>query len=220
LACMEDVLRLYGQSAREGVGRICVDERPCQLVGDVIAPLPLKAGQSKRIDNEYERKGTCTVFLAYDIDNGQRYAEVREHHTKKDYALFVDKVIGQHYAGVGKVMVVQDNLNTHRKGSFYEHLPVQRAGELSELLEFHYTPKHGSWLNMVEIEFSALVRQCLDRRIDSIAVLDKELQAWVAQRNEECITIHWSFTVNDARQKLNTHYQKVYAARPQPQSSA
>jgi transposase len=207
---MEDVLGVYALPVQVGVSRICLDERPCQLLKDIVVPLAMKSGKSKCIDNEYKREGVCTVFLAYDVDTGQRYAEVRKRRTKQDYAYFVNSVIEQHYAGASKVMVVQDNLNTHSKGSFYESLPVERAGWLSELLEFHYTPKHGSWLNMVEIEFSALVRQCLDRRIASTEELDKELQAWVQQRNENHITIHWSFAIKDAREKMHTHYQKVY----------
>lgn len=212
---MEDVLRVYALSTQPGVARISFDERPCQLLKNMVVPLPMKPGKSKCIDNEYKREGVCTVFLAYDIDTGQRYAEVRKRRTKQDYAHFMNTVIEQHYSDTRKIIVVQDNLNTHSKGSFYEHLPVERAGELSELLEFHYTPKHGSWLNMAEIEFSALTRQCLDRRIASTEELDKELQAWVEQRNKEKTTIHWSFTVKDAREKMHTHYQKVYEDDPQ-----
>ena len=206
---MEDVLEVYAQPQRQGVARLCLDERPCQLLSDVVTPLPLKAGRSKRIDYEYQREGTCVVFLAYDLDRGWRYCEVRAQKTKQDYAGFVNQLIKQHYSGVEKVLMVQDNLNTHKKGSFYEHLPLERAGRLCRLLEFHNTPKHGSWLNMAEIEFSALSRQCLNRRIETIERMQSEVQARVKQRNKEAGKIHWSFTVGDARKKLKKHYPNI-----------
>jgi DDE superfamily endonuclease len=143
---MEGVLRLYSQHELAGVVRLCMDERPCQLLSNVMMPLPPKPGVSKRIDNEYKREGTCVVLLAYDIDKGIRYTEVKQQRTKKDYAEFIDNVITEHYSNAGSIKLVQDNLNTHTKGSFYEHLPLQRAGELAALIDFVYTPKHGSWL--------------------------------------------------------------------------
>ncbi len=169
----------------------------------------MQKGKAKRVDSEYKRKGTCALFLAYDLEAGQRYAQVREHRGKADYAAFLDWVIRQHYQDKEKVLLVQDNLNTHRKGAFYEHLSLKRASELAGLLEFHFTPKHGSWLNMVEIEFSALVRQCLKRRIGSITQLKKEVKAWIIKRNHDKIKIHWSFTVNKAQEKLYSWYKKV-----------
>ena len=165
---MEGVLRLYQQPAEQATVRLCMDERPCQLLEEVMTPLPVKPGVPKRVDNEYSREGTCVVLLAYDIDKGVRYAQVREQRTKKDYAQFIDTIIREHYQDADKIKLVQDNLNTHTKGSFYEHLSVQRAGELSTLIDFVYTPKHGSWLNMAEIEFSVLARQCFDQRIANI----------------------------------------------------
>jgi len=206
---MEDVLRVYQQDPEEQVVRLCMDERPCQLLDEVVQPLAMKEGKTKRVDSEYQRKGTCSLFLAYDLERGQRFAQVREHRGGADYAAFLDGVLRQHYPGKEKVLLVQDNLNTHTKGAFYEHLPLKRASELSRLLEFHFTPKHGSWLNMVEIEFSALVRQCLNRRIGSITQLQQELKAWIKQRNKNKIKIHWSFTIKDAQKKLNSWYKKV-----------
>jgi transposase len=206
---MEDVLTVYALPKEQTVARLCLDERPCQLIEDVLMPLPMQAGSTKRIDNEYKRMGTCSVFVAYDLDSAVRYAEVKEHRTKQDYADFVNDLIAQYYSNVEKVMLVQDNLNIHKKGSFYENLPIARAAELAQLIEFHFTPKHGSWLNMAEIEFSALCRQCLNRRIAGMEELAKELKAWIAQRNEDAITIHWSFTVKDAREKMKSQYQKV-----------
>lgn len=204
---MESVLRLYSEEEKEGTVRLCMDERPCQLLNEVMMPLPPVAGAAKRIDNEYKREGTCVVLLAYDIDKGIRYAEVREQRTCRDYAEFIDEVIRAHYPGAAKVKLVQDNLNTHSKGSFYEYLPLQRAGELSELIDFVFTPKHGSWLNMAEIEFSALSRQCLDRRIATIGQMKQTVQSWTAQRNKEETKIHWSFTVDKAREKMVNRYQ-------------
>src|SRR4051812_36928834 len=206
---MEGVLRLYQQPADQVTIRLCMDERPCQLLGEVMAPLPVRPGVPKRIDNEYTREGTCVVLLAYDIDKGIRYTEVKEQRTKKDYAQFIDKIIREHYSDAGRVKLVRDNLNTHIKGSFYEHLSVQRAGELSSLIDFVYTPKHGSWLNMAEIEFSALARQCLDQRIASIAHMKQTVQAWTDNRNLHEVKIHWSFTVEKAREKMASRYLKV-----------
>jgi transposase len=206
---MEGVLRLYEQPPAPGTVRLCMDERPCQLLGEVMTPLPVKPGVPKRVDYEYSRKGTCAVLLAYDIDKGIRYTEVKEQRTKKEYAQFLDKIIREHYSDAGRVKLVQDNLNTHTKGSFYEHLSVQRAGELSSLIDFVYTPKHGSWLNMAEIEFSALSRQCLDTRIATIEQMKQTVQAWTDNRNLHEVKIHWSFTVNKAREKMASHYLKV-----------
>lgn len=186
-----------------------MDERPCQLLSEVMIPLPPKSNMPKRIDNEYKREGTCVVMLAYDMDSGMRYTQVRERRSKKDYAEFMDKIITDNYAHAAAVKLVQDNLNTHMKGSFYEHLALQRAGEMSELIEFVYTPKHGSWLNMAEMEFSALCKQCLDRRVGNIEEMKQIVGAWTQNRNRQKVKIHWSFTVDKARDKLASQYQKA-----------
>lgn len=208
---MEAVLRLYSLPAEEGVARLCMDEQPCQLLSDVMTPLPAKPQSVKKVDSEYKREGTCVVFVVYDIDQGKRYTEVRSQRTKKDYAQFVDRVIAEHYGHVKRVKLVQDNLNTHSKGSFYEHLSKDRAGELSELIDFVFTPKHGSWLNMAETEFSALSRQCLDRRIGSVEQLRAEVGPWTQRRNADKIRINWTFTVRDAHHKLENRYNEVNA---------
>jgi len=200
---------LYEHPAEQATVRLCMDERPCQLLDEVMTPLPVKSGVPKRVDHEYSREGTCVVLLAYDIDRGIRYTEVKEQRTKKDYAQFIDKIISEHYSDAGRIKLVQDNLNTHTKGSFYEHLSVQRAGELSTLIDFVYTPKHGSWLNMAEIEFSVLARQCHDQRIASIAQMKQTVQAWTDNRNLKEVKIHWSFTVDKAREKMASRYLKV-----------
>lgn len=160
LANMEDILDQYCVEAKPGVRRICMDERPCQLIGESYSPLPMKPKSIKKLDCEYQREGTCVVFLAYDIDSGERFVWVNKTRTKRDYAHFMDQLEHKsEYKEADKIIVIQDNLNTHKNGSFYENLPVQRAAELRRKMEFHYTPKHGSWLNMAEIEFSALSRQ-------------------------------------------------------------
>jgi hypothetical protein len=206
---MEDVLDLYARSADQTVARICFDERPCQLLGDVLAPLPMTPGHSHKQDYEYKRQGTAVILLAYDIDRGQRYLQVRARRTKADYADFMEWLVRTHYPTTPKIQVVQDNLNTHTYGSFYEHLPCAVAHELCNQLEFHFTPKHASWLNMAELEFAALGKQCLDRRIESQDRLEHEALAWQAERNHQAIRIEWSFTTNMARQKLSRHYKTV-----------
>lgn len=209
---MEDVLDLYAQEPAIGSAKICFDERPCQLLGDVIAPLPMKEGKPEKEDYEYVRQGTAVVLLAYDLDTGQRYTQVRKQRTKKDYAEFMEWLLKEHYADIDKVELVQDNLNTHRYGSFYDHLPADQARVLAQKLNFHFTPKHGSWLNMAEIEFSVLARECLHRRIDSIEKLKREVLQWTNCRNVKATKIHWSFTVNTARQKMASQYEKVNEA--------
>jgi hypothetical protein len=206
---MEDVLDLYSQEASPAKARICFDERPCQLLEDGIAPLPMQPGKLKKEDYEYKRKGTGVILLAYDIDTGQRYVETRKQRTKQDYAEFMENLISQHYRHVEQVELVQDNLNTHSYGSFYEHLPAAQARDLTKKINFHFTPKHGSWLNMAEIEFSVMSRECLSRRIGCIEELEKEVLSWSQSRNKQAARIHWSFTVCNARQKLERQYAKV-----------
>lgn len=207
---MEDVLDLYQQPEQAEAVRLCLDERPCQLLDDVLVPLPVKEGKPLRQDYEYIRMGSCVVFMIYDMDKGLRYGKVTERRTKADYAAFVDEVLKEHYKGSERIEMVLDNLNTHTFGSFYEYLPVERAAELRRRMTFHYTPKHGSWLNMVEIEFSALSRQCLKRRIATMEKLSEQLQPWIKERNEKQIKIHWSFTAKDARGKLASQYAKAF----------
>lgn len=206
---MEAVLSLYNQPAKAGVVRLCMDEQPCQLLSDVMTPLPASPGFVQKTDYEYKREGTCVVLLIYDIDQGKRYTQVREQRTKKDYAEFIDQIIAAHYSDATTIQLVQDNLNTHKKGSFYEYLPQERAFELSELIQFVSTPKHGSWLNMAETEFSALSRQCMDRRIGSIEALEAAVGPWTEQRNNDGIRINWTFTVTKAREKLSGRYHDV-----------
>ncbi len=209
---MENVLTVYHQSPSHSRARICFDERPCQLLDELVTPLAVKPGKVGKEDNEYVRKGTCVVLLAYDLDTGQRYVQVRKRRTKADYAEFMAKLVQTHYVGVESVDVIQDNLNTHKYGSFYEHLPLVQARELTRKLVFHYTPKHGSWLNAAEIEFSALARQCLNLRIGSLEELDRQVGLWISERNERAVKVHWSFTVVTAETKLKRWYEQVNPA--------
>ena len=205
---MEDILDLYEEPYDQNRPVLCIDERPCQLIGDVVAPIPMKSGKPKKEDNEYKRNGTCSVFIACEPLTGWRYLEVRKQRTKVDYAEFMDRV-SEHYIDAAVMRVVQDNLNTHNAGSFYERFDAEKARNLKNGFEFHYTPKKGSWLNMAEIELSALARQCLDRRIGDMETLESEAKAWEGKRNQQKIMIQWRFTTNHARDKLERHYKAV-----------
>ena len=206
---MEDVLAVYNRPVELKRPRLCFDERPCQLLDDVVVGLRIEPGKAAKEDNEYVRQGTGVVLLAYDIDKGIRYTQTRKQRTSADYAEFMDQIISTYYADVEQVDLVQDNLNTHKYGSFYSHLPVGHARMLSCKLVFHFTPKHGSWLNMAEIEFSALARQCLNRRIGSLVELSRQVGLWTIERNERAVRVHWSFTVVAAEDKLKSWYEKV-----------
>ncbi len=187
---------------------LCMDERPCQLINDILVPIPMKPGKSKKVGYEYERKGTCNVFIVCEPLTGWRYLEIRKRRTKVDYAQFMEKV-SEMYPEAEEMQVVQDNLNTHTYGSFYENFDAEKARSLKNRFEFHYTPKKASWLNMAEIDLSALSRQCLDRRIGDAEFLEREAKAWERERNEKKIMIQWRFTTNDAREKLERHYEAV-----------
>lgn len=202
---MEDVLDLYEQPYDPKRPVICFDERPCQLIGDAIVPIPIKPGSPKKEHYEYVRNGTCCVFLAFEPLAGRRLIGVKEHRTKVDYANFMN-TLAQHYPDADTILLVQDNLNTHTAGSFYEAKPPEDAFQLAKRFEYHYTPKKGSWLNMAEIELSALSKQCLDRRIGSIKELADEVSAWEQERNALGATVKWRFNKVNARIKLQRHY--------------
>ena len=205
---MEQVLDVYEQEYDVKRPVLCFDERPCQLIGDVLAPIPIKPGQPKREDYHYERNGTCVVLLAVEPLSGKRIVDVREQKTKKDYAVFMKRVV-QEYRHAEKIILIQDNLNTHNPSSFYETFNAQEAFELTQRFEYVYTPKKASWLNMAEIEFSALSKQCLDRRIAQMSRLAKEVFAWVKKRNRLKVAIHWQFTKNKARNKFRRLYEYI-----------
>lgn len=206
---MEDVLDTYQREAEPAEVRICLDERPCQLLDEVRNPLPIREGKSRKEDSEYVRKGTCNVFLAYDMDKGERYCQTTARRTKVDFALFVDKILREQYPNAKKVTIVLDNLNIHNYSSFFAALPEERAMELREKISFCFTPKHASWLNMAEIEFSALSRQCLKQRIGSIEKMRKIVDAWQQHRNKRKTKICWSFTSDDAHETFKKFYPVV-----------
>ena len=184
---------------------VCFDERPCQLLGDVLMPIPMKPGRVERQDYHYKRNGTCVVLMAVEPLAGRRIVKVTEQKTKKDYAEFM-KSLASKYPDAEKIVLVQDNLNTHNPSSFYEAFDAPEAFALSQRFEMVYTPKKASWLNMAEIELSALSKQCLDRRIDKRTVLAKEVLTWSAKRNRLKTKITWHFTKSIAREKFNESY--------------
>ena len=207
---MEDVLEVYSRPYDPAKPVICMDEKPFQLLSEVREPLPREAGKVEKIDNEYKREGTCSIFIFTEPLVGWRYAEAFEHRTKKDWAHRVKWVLDNQYPDAEKVVLVMDNLNTHVISSFYETFPPEEAFRLARRLDIHYTPKHGSWLDIAEIELSALAVQCLgNRRIPSIEALNKELSAWETQRNINQKGVDWHFTTDDARTKLKRLYPVI-----------
>jgi hypothetical protein len=205
---MEDILHLYNLTLDEKRPVVCFDELPVQLLGEVAVPLPMRAGKPQRVDYEYERGGTCSLLVAFEPLTGRRLVEVSKQRTKADYCRFMRRV-SEMYPQAEKMVLVQDNLNTHNASSFYENLPAAEAFALAQRFEMHYTPKKGSWLNMAELELSALSRICLSRRISSIEGLDREVQTLVKERNELGIKVAWQFSITNAREKLSRHYEKV-----------
>ena len=205
---MEQVLDTYEKPYDPRWPVVCFDERPCQLLGDVLMPIPMKPGRVECQDYHYKRNGTCVVLMAVEPLAGQRVVKVTEQKTKKDYAEFM-KDLANRYPDADKIVLVQDNLNTHNPSSFYEVFAAPEAFALSERFEMIYTPKKASWLNMAEIELSALSKQCLDRRIDQRSILAKEVLAWSAKRNRLQTKITWQFTKSKAREKLSKAYETI-----------
>lgn len=207
---MEDLLDLYELPYDPRYPVICFDERPCQLLGDEQVPIPMKPEKCYKYDHHYERKGTCCLLVAVEPLTGFRFVQVRKQRTKVDYAEFMQALTElPRYADVQGFRLVQDNLNTHTAGSFYQAFEPEEARHLKQQFEYHYTPTNGSWLNMAEIELSAISRQCLDRRIPEQGILQQEVMACVKERNENAITITWQFTTHDARKKLERHYKSI-----------
>ncbi len=205
---MEDVLEVYHLPYDEKRPVICLDELPFQLLGEKVEPLLMKAGKEKKFDSEYIRGGVAAVFLAFEPLTGKRLVRVYPRRTKADYCRFQQAVI-QEWSAAEIIVEVQDNLNTHNASSFYENLPAAEARDLTTRFEFHYTPKKASWLNMAEMELSALARQCLARRIPEIETLSRELESIVKERNKLAVKFKWQFTVENAREKLSRHYENV-----------
>ncbi len=185
-----------------------MDELPFQLLGEKVQPLPIKEGKEKKFDTEYKRFGVASVFLAFEPLTGKRLVRVYPRRTESDYRRFQQEIVKE-WSEAEVIVEVQDNLNTHNAGSFYENLSAAQARELTTRFEFHYTPKKGSWLNMAEMELSALSRQCLSRRIPDIEILSRKLESIVKERNKRAVKFKWQFTVENAREKLNRHYENV-----------
>lgn len=203
---MEDVLDLYAEPYDPRRPVVCFDDQPVQLIAETRVPAPVRPGQPARHDYEYERKGTANIFLRVEPLAGRRQAAVTAQRTKRDFALQMQQVVDVDYPDTDRIRVVLDNLNTHGPASLYEAFAPAEARRLLRRLEFHYTPKHASWLNMAEIELSVLTGQCLGRRIPDQQTLEQETAAWEARRDRERATIHWRFTVHDARTKLARLY--------------
>ena len=203
---MEDVLEVYHRPYDAEHPVVCMDECSKQLIAEVREPLPPKPGQVAKEDSEYERKGTANVFMAVEPLAGQRTTQVTERRTRVDWARFVQMLLVTVYPLVKKIVLVMDNLNTHGIASLYEAFPPEVARALADRLEIHYTPKHGSWLNMAETELSVLSRQCLDRRIDDHDLMAREVATWTKARNAAKARIHWQFKTADARIKRKRLY--------------
>lgn len=203
---MEDVLDLYAEPYDPARPQVCLDECPYQLLGDAQAPVPVKAGHPARVDYEYERKGMCNLFMFFEPHAGWRHVKVTERRTAKDFAECLKDLVDAHYPEAEQIRLVTDNLNTHTPAALYATFPAEEARRLARKLEWHYTPKHGSWLDMAEVEFSVLARQCLDRRIAARATLEKEVAAWEARRNAAKAKVEWQFTTGKAREKLKRLY--------------
>ena len=207
---MERLLWLYSLPVDSRFPVICFDERPCFLIGSTVAALALKAGSVLKEHYEYEKKGSCALLAAIEPKTGQRVAQVFDQRRKREYALFL-RELAAHYPRAEKIRLVQDNLNTHNLSSLYETFTAEEAFRLGQRFEFYYTPKKASWLNMIEIEFSAIARQCLHRRIATKAELEREVPAIVKEREGKAIKIEWQFSITSARTKLNRHYEQVQA---------
>lgn len=206
---MEDVLEVYHRPYDPRFPKICMDEGSKQLLAHTRKPIEMKAGQAERTDYEYERKGVCNLFVAIEPETGASHVQVSKRRTKKDWALFLREVIDVQYHEAEKIVLVLDNLNTHTPASFYEAFEPAEARRLTEKLEIHYTPKHGSWLNIAEIELSILARQCLSDRFPSMEALQNQVETWQRERDQAHVTINWRFTTEDARVKLKRLYPSI-----------
>ena len=203
---MEDVLEVYHRPYDPDRPVVCVDEASKQLGGEVAPPRPAAAGQPERFDYEYVRNGTANLFMVSEPLLGWRHVEVTERRTAVDFAAVVSWLVEEVHPDAAVVVLVMDNLNTHTPASLYEAFEPERARRITERLEIHHTPKHGSWLNMAEIELSVLAGQCLDRRIESIVTLRQQVEPWEAERNSREAGVNWQFTTCDARVKLRSLY--------------
>ena len=209
VAGMEDVLEVYQRPQDPTYPVVCVDETSKQLIAETRVPIPAKPGRPARHDYEYERNGTANLFMMFAPLEGWRRVKVTDRHTALDYAQVLKELSDTHFPKAKKILLVQDNLNTHKPASLYEAFPASEARRLVERFEWHYTPKHGSWLDMAESELSVLSRQCLDRRIANKQTLIEEVAAWQDSRNKHHAKADWQFTTADARVKLKRLYPTI-----------
>jgi len=209
---MEDVLEIYSRSYDAAIPVICMDEQPIQLLGETRTPILATRNHPARVDYEYERAGTASIFMFSEPLAGKREVNVRPHRTKIDWAIEMEQLIRTHYANAEKIILVCDNLNTHTRGAFYEAFPAEKAREIVQRIEFHYTPKHGSWLNVAECELSAMTSQCVKhRRFGTIDFLTQEVKTWAEKTNKTQRGVSWQFNIEKARHKLKSIYPKIEA---------
>ncbi len=206
---MEDVLEVYTRPRDPACPLVCLDETSKQLIRETRTPLPGKPGREARADYEYERNGVASLFMLFAPLEGWRQVTVRDRRTAVDYAHVLRELADVHFPDADKIVLVQDNLNTHRPASLYEAFPPAEARRIADRFEWHYTPKHGSWLNIAECELSVLARQCLDRRIPEKSALESEVGAWITTRNAARAKVNWQFTTQDARTKLSQLYPQI-----------
>lgn len=206
---MEDVLAVYHKPYDPLLPVVCMDESSKQLIGEVHAPIPAAPGHPVLCDDEYVRNGVAEIFIAVEPLGGKRYVKITEHRTRIEWAVFIKTMLDEKYKTAKKVVLVMDNLNTHSISSLYTAFPAEEARRLAERLEIHYTPKHGSWLNIAEIELSVLKGQCLENRIPEISIMQSQVAEWESQRNNRISKINWQFTTEDARLKLRRLYPNL-----------
>lgn len=209
VAAMEDVLEVYHRPYNTEIPVVCMDEQPVQFTQETRTPLPMEPGQPQRFDHEYERNGTASIFMFNEPKAGIRSVSAQEHRTMTDWAHQIKHLLDEQYPDAKKVILVCDNLNTHKPAALYKTFQPEVARRLLDRLEIHHTPKHGSWLNMAEIELAALTRQCLDRRIPDLPTLQTEISAWNTQRNADQTNVNWQFTTADARIQLKRLYPVI-----------
>ena len=210
---MEDVLDVYELPYNPDIPVVCMDEKPYQLLGEVREPLPMRPGSNRKVDSEYVREGTCSIFAFVEPLGGRHHVDVLRHRTAIDWAHQIKYLVDVLYPDDDKIILVMDNLNIHKPASLYKAFPAAEARRIIKKLEIHYTPKHGSWLDIAEIELNVMTRQCLSRRIDSLDKLSKELSAWENNRNTEAAKVNWQFRTHDARVKLVSLYPKFMAVQ-------
>lgn len=206
---MEDVLEVYQRSFTDDEVLVCLDETSKQHIKETRMPLPARPGEPEKYDFEYERNGVSNLFMLSAPLEGWRHVKITDHHTKVDWAQVIKELVDEHYPEKKKIVLVMDNLNTHKVSSLYAAFKPEEARRIAERLEIHYTPKHGSWLDMAEIEIGVMARQCLNRRIPDQNTLKREIKAWQDERNKKGIRVNWRFTTQDARVKLKSLYPTI-----------